>query len=259
MEQTKTNNKLVVILMIIIGIGLCFYLFDLFFNGKIWSIMEPSRSGIVGEYCEFDYKTDFIRQKANTYSNLFYGFIGLCILFFRPKNQNQILISYMAWVYIYLCLGSAFFHASLTRLGQLFDMNATYGLNIALVFLCLGQVINFKGLRKWLLLGIIIFIQILFIVLWPYLNSTYMILAFVLFINLMQVYLYFKHKNTYRVALMPLAFFILFLAVKIRTNDVQKLDCDPNSWFQGHALWHILTGISTGLSYLYLVFRKENI
>jgi hypothetical protein len=47
---------------------------------------------------------------------------------------------------------------------------------------------------------------------------------------------------------------LLAIAIQIRTMDVAKINCDPMSIWQGHALWHFLTATSSLCMYLY--FRR---
>src|SRR3972149_1351435 len=46
---------------------------------------------------------------------------------------------------------------------------------------------------------------------------------------------------------------IYVLAQIIWTLDLNHIVCDPNSLFEGHAGWHVLTALSAGL--LYLCYR----
>jgi hypothetical protein len=54
-----------------------------------------------------------------------------------------------------------------------------------------------------------------------------------------------------------MGFVLLIFAIKIRTLDVQKIDCDPFSIWQGHALWHLLTASSSFLTYSFFRFIKK--
>jgi hypothetical protein len=48
----------------------------------------------------------------------------------------------------------------------------------------------------------------------------------------------------------------LILAFVIWMLDITKILCNPNSWLQGHALWHLLGAVAGG--FLYLYYRSEN-
>src|SRR5690606_32416535 len=120
---------------------------------------------------EFDFKSHFIRQKSNTYSNIFYALTGLFIISQSKKTRFPLVFGYLGFMFIYLCLGSAFFHASLTLLGQRFDMNGTYGLNLTLLVLAVVHFReNLSPLQSKILAGLII-AQVLLFFISPYMNS----------------------------------------------------------------------------------------
>jgi hypothetical protein len=50
-------------------------------------------------------------------------------------------------------------------------------------------------------------------------------------------------------ALTLIAAFVLWVL------DLTKILCAPNSWLQGHALWHVLGALAAG--FLYLYYRSE--
>ena len=57
-----------------------------------------------------------------------------------------------------------------------------------------------------------------------------------------------EEDNQGKKALVILGLFVL--AFLFRQLDVSGTLCDPGSWFQGHAVWHVLCGIG-----IYTVFR----
>ena len=46
-------------------------------------------------------------------------------------------------------------------------------------------------------------------------------------------------------------------AIAIMKLDVAKVGCDPQSYVQGHAVWHLLTGLTAYLTYQFL--RREKV
>lgn len=113
------------------------------YHGDCWQSMQPSKSALTGEYCEQDVVSHFFRQRMNTYSNLLYFFLGMLVVLIayhdkkertgNPLQQFPLLSFFFGTCLIYLCLGSSFFHASLTWVGQRVDMNGTYSVCISLV------------------------------------------------------------------------------------------------------------------------------
>jgi len=49
---------------------------------------------------------------------------------------------------------------------------------------------------------------------------------------------------------------IFLIALCFQILDRARIFCDPQSLFQGHALWHILAGVSTYISYLFFASER---
>ncbi len=247
---------------------------DYFLDARIWEGMTISRSAITVEYCEFNHPDRLFHQPINTYSNLVYFFLGMVVfqmgLFDLKHKQDQSLNSVIEFphlsiltgiCFMYLSIGSAFFHASLTWPGQRVDMNGTYGLTLSLLAIGLNAVFLKNNLSKrnqaliftFSLLLILSFYQIALLV------SSSILLPLLILGNLvLSIIHYFqKPKNKY-ISLAILSFILIIFALKIRTLDVQKVDCDPLSIWQGHALWHLLTGFSSFCTYAFFRFQKPN-
>ena len=157
---------------LLLGIALSL---DFVLDSSVWTGMKVSQSAVTVEYCEFNHPERLFHQPINTYSNLIYFFYGLVIFQLAMKDFNFVGINgansvrnapylsiLLAANFIYLSFGSAFFHASLTWIGQRVDMNATYGLTLSLICIGMVQVILKKELSKQfqviLLLGMLLLI-----------------------------------------------------------------------------------------------------
>jgi Ceramidase len=246
------------------------WIFEHTFNGALWTNMTQSKSGLIGEYCEFDNLSNFFRQKTNTYSNLIYFFVGVFIVFFTKytNSKSQIknkLVSFpalsiiMGFCFIYLSFGSAFFHSSLTYTGQRVDMNGTYSISIVLLAIGLFQVFSFENIKKIIYISIILIVLIGFVFLAPLVSSSIVIPILILSLLVLKIITFFKFKKQHYASLIGLSFVLILIAIKIRTRDVQKINCDPNSFIQGHAIWHVLTALSSFCSYAFFRFTKSNI
>eukprot|EP01104_Vermistella_antarctica_P001069 TRINITY_DN11132_c0_g1_i1.p1 TRINITY_DN11132_c0_g1~~TRINITY_DN11132_c0_g1_i1.p1 ORF type:complete len:384 (+),score=31.54 TRINITY_DN11132_c0_g1_i1:113-1153(+) len=53
-----------------------------------------------------------------------------------------------------------------------------------------------------------------------------------------------------------ICFFFLAVAFACHTFDRKKIFCDPDSWVQGHAIWHVSCAVC--LHFMYVSFRREN-
>jgi hypothetical protein len=251
---------------------LAYVVLNYLLSGLVWNGLEISQSALKVEYCEFNNSNSFFHQKMNTYSNLVYFFLGVFILYLGKydskasghSTQNSLqkfsgLSVFTGSMLIYLCFGSSFFHASLSVLGQRVDMNGTYGLNIALIGLAVYHVFYKKEWsltqkRTYLLtLSLILFA---FIYLAPMVSSSILVPILLLLQMLLMLISYFQFPKRRFLSIGIFSFLLVIWAVKIRTADVQKINCDPYSLWQGHAVWHLLTGLSSFCYYAYYRFTK---
>ena len=243
---------------------------DYSLDSSVWEGMVVSQSALTVEYCEFNHPERFFHQPVNTYSNLIYFFFGMVIFqlgwkdwkAFTNRDVNTVrrfpyLSLLLAANFIYLSIGSAFFHSSLTWMGQRMDMNATYGLTLSLIGIGLVQVLVKKewsppmqliyvgGLLLLIASFLPLALQISSSILLP---SLFIILLVLGFIN------YFQYPAQRIPVLGGWSIILLAVAIQIRALDVAKVNCDPMSIWQGHALWHLLTATSSLCMYFY--FRR---
>lgn len=270
-HQTMTISQL--LRNAVIGTGILFGIalaLDYFLDSSLWEGMVVSKSALTVEYCEFNHPERLFHQPVNTYSNLIYFFYGLLVIqlalkdfnFFRGKGINSVrnspyLSILLAANFIYLSFGSAFFHSSLTWIGQRVDMNATYGLTLSLICIGLVQVLVKKELSKQIQIGLVLGMLLLlagFLPLALQISSAILLPSLFLALLLLGISNYFQYPSQRSPVLGVLSFTLLAVAIQIRSMDVAKINCDPMSIWQGHALWHFLTATSSLCMYLY--FRR---
>jgi hypothetical protein len=243
---------------------------DFVFDSSVWMGMKVSQSAITVEYCEFNHPERLFHQPINTYSNLIYFFYGLLVFqlalkdfkFFGIKGINSVRSSpylsiLLAANFIYLSFGSAFFHSSLTWMGQRIDMNATYGLTLSLICIGLVQVLVKKEVSSRIQLGIVGVMLLLiasFLPLALQISSSLLLPSLFLILLVLGIINYIQYPSQRIPVLEVLSFVLLAVAIQIRTMDVAKVNCDPMSIWQGHALWHLLTATSSLCMYFY--FRR---
>ena len=241
--------------------------------GSVWAGMTMSKSALTVEYCEFNHVERFFHQAMNTYSNLAYFFFGILICQIGSndyKNQSlnglnrmeqfPLLSILMGFSFIYLSFGSAFFHASLTWVGQRVDMNGTYSISLILASIGLYHVfyrLVFLNKAKNLMVMILLMLIIAFYKIALMVSSSVLVPILILLLLLLIGVNYFQFRKERSLVLAILSFVLIIVAIKIRTLDVQKIGCDPDSWYQGHAVWHLLTGLSSFCSYAF--FRFTNV
>ena len=257
----------------LLGTGLLLGIFltlDFLLDSSVWTGMKVSKSAITVEYCEFNHPERLFHQPINTYSNLIYFFYGLLVLQLALKDiklvevqgvnsvRNAPFLSILlAANFIYLSFGSAFFHSSLTWIGQRVDMNATYGLTLSLICIGMVQVVAKKELSKQSQIATVLGMLLLiagFLPLALQISSAILLPSLFLGLLLLGIGNYVQYRSKRSPLLLVLSFVLLAVAIQVRTMDVAKINCDPLSIWQGHALWHFLTATSSLCMYFY--FRR---
>lgn len=254
------------------GILLVWIGLDAWLTGTAWAGMQISQSALTVEYCEFNRVDRFVHQPMNTYSNLVYFYLGVFILGIAQEDAKSrgtlkpnrlqdfpLLSALMGACFVYLSVGSAFFHASLTYAGQRVDMNATYAIMLTLAGIALYHVthrITLTATQKNLWVLALLTIIGLFLKIALLIPSSRLVPALILLLNVLMVIHYVQFRRERSFWLIIVSFALIVAAIKIRTLDVQKVGCDPQSFFQGHALWHVLTALSSFCSYAFFRYTK---
>jgi hypothetical protein len=266
MQKMFIRSTVITVSMLLFWLGL-----NQILNGSIWSDMTLSKSALTGEYCEFNNPDRFFHQSMNTYSNLVYFFLGILICQIawedcKSRNfQNRLanfpaLSALMGVCFIYLSFGSAFFHASLTWVSQRVDMNCTYSITLTLASIGLYNVlhkINFSEQAKkvWIIIMVTIILTFYQVHL---LISSGILVPILIFLMLITIGVnYFQFPRQRYLFLGILSLVLIIIAVKIRTMDVQKINCNPHSLYQGHSVWHLLAGLSSFCNYAFFRFWKK--
>jgi hypothetical protein len=260
----------------VIGTGILFGIalaLDYFLDSSLWEGMVVSKSALTVEYCEFNHPDRFFHQPINTYSNLIYFFYGLVVFQLALKDINGLVsvrantvVNYpylsllLAANFIYLSIGSAFFHSSLTWIGQRVDMNATYGLTLSLI--CIGLVVTIvkKDLSSRMQLTIVasmLLLTVLFLPLALQISSSLLLPSLFLLLVALATLNYLINRSQRFPLLGILGVVLLVVAIQIRALDVDKVNCDPYSIWQGHAGWHLLTATSSLCLYFYFRIVKS--
>lgn len=229
----------------------------------LWGHLEPAKAATENEYCEFN-RMDFpVRQPVNAWSNFAYLAFGLMALYRVGPPRSPLLKAFPLWpwwvatTFAFLCFSSFYFHASLSREGQHWDMTATYALvNV----LGLGAVYRL-GLGRWwsgswrsqgLALGMLVGVDLLFFLFkWSLDGKVVLPAMFTVVIGIL-LWLWGRNPGHFSLWKGLLALLAMVVAGALLFLDRAKVGCDPQSMLQGHALWHLLTGTSGFVAYRFL-------
>lgn len=213
-------------------------------SGEIWAGLAPADCA---EYCEGSHRCGplaerpAIQQPLNTVSNLAYLLLGLVVGLRRRDLPGVAFAAAMAL----LCLGSGFFHASMTRPGQWLDVVGMYVVSNVLVGFALhaAGVVSFsRSLPVFLALDVLLGVFKWSVPATPILGIQGSILIAVL------VRAARAGRLGWRWVVGPPVLFLL--AYGARELDVRRIGCDPEGWrYQGHALWHLLAAFYLSVSF----------
>ncbi|MEM6273252.1 MAG: hypothetical protein AAF998_27845 [Bacteroidota bacterium] len=213
-------------------------------------------------FCEPPQIDRFIRQPSDTYSNLGFLFVGVVMLGFAQRDRksraptfivrNWIWSVLYGWALVLTFLGSGFFHASLTWFGEWIDLVAVFAVG------WLPVVVNFHRLQeaqgpqtssRWLWLAV-------YLALW--LLSSYSIFrvkawftfpAVLGLIGLSSVWVQVRCGTRRSRGWMMGSIGLTLLAIMWFVFDIKRIGCDPESWFQPHAMWHLTNAAAAGCFY----------
>jgi hypothetical protein len=235
-------------------------------------------TGNAFHFCEMNRMNELIRQPSNTWSNLGYLLVGLFALTLaiqdmkKPdrRQSDNFLVRYPLFSFmfglstIYMFIGSFLFHASLTRFFQKLDQTGLYSIVVMVLAFNLYKIfplIRFKG--NWrsshglMVAMAIAFNYLIFTRLWLInINVLFPTMVLVVFLTSLY-YMLFVNREHYFTNYLWAATIILLLAGIIWILDRTSVVCSPESIFQGHALWHLLT--ATTILFVYMYYRSGTV
>lgn len=226
-----------------------------------WTGWQPATCLPNNCFCE-SLRKGFIRQPINTYSNLAYLLIGLLILAHaRSDNaRTNLMSSHRAYPIVFsiatmvIGVGSFFYHASLTFIGQWFDVMGMY---LFASFALLYNLARLRPLRgTTFAVGYVVMNAMLgyLLIVNPFIRRQ-VFAAMIYGILALEVLVLLAERPRIRTRYFIGALVSLIVAYAIWMLDENRTWCDPSSILQGHAVWHWLTAASAGLLYLY--YRSE--
>ncbi len=265
------------VVWLIIGlVVIAFVEAESFGKGKnLWQGWQESSGLRKPSYTERIFFEDLFRTRANTWSNLAYVVVGLyCVALgwkdrwtTRDTNtgylENTPALSLTFGVAcIYLGLASGLFHASLTRFGQQLDVASMYSPLLSIIALCVGRQIEMRVPGRWrplpiwpILVGAVaISSGLLFVYKWQ-MSSFTVLCSLIAVVSLLITFDRITLPTRFDERWLFVSVLTMVSAVACRELDINGRFTSPKSWMQGHACWHILTGVA--LACLYAHQRSE--
>ena len=227
-----------------------------------WTSWQPATCLPNNCFCE-SLRDGFIRQPINTYSNLAYVLVGLLILT-NAKHDNaraNLLSSHRAYPLVFgsaamaIGVGSFFYHASFTFVGQWFDLMGMYLFASFALLYTLARLRPMRGAT--FAFGYVVVNAMLGYSLIVNPEARRQIFTAIIYgIIALEALVLLAERPRMKTRYFIGALISLAAAYGIWLLDESRAWCDPASILQGHALWHFLTAVAAGLLFLY--YRSED-
>lgn len=240
-------------------------LYLIYRDTDVWMVLSDTPLRTKHAFNEAVYGSIY-RQRANTLSNLGYILVGLYVMAYawwdyrRPTSESDpyavrhpALMGLFGFTCIELGIGSGLMHAAMTSWGHKLDVLGMIATVTALAALhwarwIPGVRVAGRYLPTWPLLGFLAFAGSIYFVLnlnrFGFGNAAYGALIGMVGISIALEIVSKKSSLQYRWPVLSLV--SLALAFYIWNLDKSGHFSSPDSWFQGHALWHLLTAVTLG-------------
>ncbi|MBN2151523.1 MAG: ceramidase domain-containing protein [Candidatus Lokiarchaeota archaeon] len=247
---------------------------------------EPSRCLAIGTcFCERNQPDQLVITPINAWTNMFYVCFGFAAIFMALRGRNEAkspthddsrpelpnpmksLSPYVvcyAFISITVGLMSWTMHAAWRKWGGFLDV---YSMNLYIVFVLLYSLARERGWNWRAFITCYIVAEIVFFpIYWFHLihpNLLFGIILVLAVVNefrvLLQRYIPRQRRREIR---RPLPLFLLTIVsfvvgfiiwnVVSGESDEPAALCDPDSWFQGHSVWHFLTALAMLITFRYM-------
>jgi hypothetical protein len=255
LKNTSIQNPWIFATLSTTMMGLLMVVLDKTFpqGGSIWRDWVTEHSTLV-YFCEPATVEALFRQKVDTYSNLGFFFGAMLLYAFARADRRTEGIGFATvhpiWSFWYgsamlvTFLGSTFFHASLTRSGEALDLAGVYAAVLLPGFFNLHRIgtlwkrqriAAFPFLLVWGIVWITSSLLIFTV------SSRVIVLAALLLIGISGFVLWLRVHPRKGWWFAGSSILVTGIAATFFVFDIRKVGCDPQSWYQAHALWHLLS------------------
>jgi hypothetical protein len=203
-------------------------------------------------FCEA-IRSDGIRQPANAWSSLAFVVIAGMVLIRRTARPSAGRAGYAllyAFTLLVIGFGSAYFHATLSFRGQFADV---LGMYLLATFALLYGIDRLRTLSGATLVTSYIATNAVLAMLLYRMPIVRRVMFGLLIIAVLFVEILIRRKSGPGSATRQLwiAAAIMGLAFVVWILDFTRILCRPESWMQGHAVWHVLGAVAAWYLFRY--------
>lgn len=213
-------------------------------NGCPWSDLTASSI----EFCEKASCT-WIRELGNTWSNL--PFLGVAFWIFTKTRESDRHLRPIAYAAFFTGIGSFFFHASETYLGEVLDYAGLFFWSCLMFAIALRRWFFLSRKRLQWLFWLTFFLSLGAFFLLPGINRD-LFASEVTLCSLAEVRLFFRDGKTINYRPLAWLYAAFIPGIILWILDLKHILCFPEShWINGHAAWHVLDAVTFIFGYLY--------
>jgi len=217
-------------------------------------------------YCEA-FSGGKIKEPINTGSALAFSSVGIVILICmgrqQPPSINRMTGDpFYPFVYgllaVFLGPGSMLFHSKLSSVGGFFD---TFSMYLWLSFIVVYDIVRLTNLSK-VLAAILYVLLVTVLASIEQMRGGDLVFATLVFIALFtELLVFFAHKckmdwQAYKWFFYGLGLFLVAFVIWKLSRTGGPL-CFPNTYLQGHAVWHSLCSLTVAFVYKYLQLTQD--
>ncbi len=247
-------------LLVFVGICVAFaMLMQLNINWDTWRVATCMPDGCFCEQIRLD---EIIRQPANTWSSMMFTLVGILIAVHafsqlgHSQKLSRLFALILSFALIFIGIGSAFYHASMTFWGQFADVGSMYLLASFMLVYAWLRLFNLP-IRLSAILYLLMN-SVLFVLLFFFPETRRGAFAIILLLGIgFELYYATVHMPDLERYWFNYGLLIFALAYGIWTVDNNGMLCVADSLLQGHAIWHIFGAVSSGMLYLYYASETQ--
>jgi len=244
---------------------LLFFLLDHFLTASVWQHLFVPPATMV-YFCETTLVDHFIRQPANTYTNLGYLFVA-ALIFFRSRrlSPDSFLAHHKIYAYLYALLacytfvGSSFFHATLSLFAEQLDLSAVYGIAALPLVFTVHHYLHLRGVRvnRNALLGVwgMWFVAAS---IWTWEMKAHWVIPALVGVTAVLLGLG-QGKNPHPAPLKLVGSLGLCIlgGLTFFIFDIARVGCYPDAWLHPHGCWHLCAAGGAWVFFRYMASLRS--